>query len=105
MASRTSLVCDLATHSIRTLTETRKRDYNPVYGSDGADLFFFSNDDGTSRIWCIAAHVRDIPPFSESSIAGFSVSPDRQTPIVGHTKRFATRPYEIKQGLAMPEAS
>jgi Tol biopolymer transport system component len=196
------MVCDLASRSIRTLTTTRKRDFNPVYSADGAYLFFSSNEDGTSSIWRmrvdgtgrpeplfveavasflpsadgqwlyfieqgaqlslsrrslvdgsteqifqvagratftdtisiagnhvyvavsqsdlsvsdifeidpaakhahVVAHLRDLPPLSASGIAGFSVSPDRRTLIVDHTKHYATGLYEVKQGLTMPGA-
>jgi Tol biopolymer transport system component len=196
------MVCDLATHSSRTLTETRKRDFNPVYSADGTYLFFSSNDDGTSRVWRmrvdgtgraeplfveavssflpssdgrwlyfleqgaqltlsrrslvdgsteqivhfagrrtfvnslaiagnrvyvavsqndlsvsnifevdpaaphphIIAHVRDLPTFFESGLAGFSVRPDGHRLIVDHMKHYATELYEIKQGLTMPAA-
>lgn len=194
------MVYNLASGEIRTLTETRHRDFNPVYSADGAYLFYSSNDDGTPRIWRVrvdgtgraeplfveavasflpssdghwlyfieqgtelslwrrslidgsteqifhvagratfvdslaiagnyvylavsqsdlsvseifeidtatksvrvVAHLRDLPPLSESGIAGFSISPDRSTLIVDHTKRYATELYEVKQGLTMP---
>lgn len=196
------MVYNLASGVMRTLTETRHRDFNPVYSADGKYLFYSSNDDGTSRIWRmrvddtgraeplfveavssflpsndgrwlyfveqgaelslwrrslidgsteqifhvvgratfvdslaiagnrvylavsqsdlsvsdifevdtatksahIVAHLCDLPPLSESGIAGFSISPDRRTLIVDHTKRYMTELYEVKQGLTMPGA-
>ncbi|GGG85733.1 hypothetical protein GCM10011585_32060 [Edaphobacter dinghuensis] len=194
------MVYNLASGSMRTLTETRHRDFNPVYSADGRYLFYSSNDDGTSRIWRmhadgtgraeplfveavssflpssdgrwlyfieqdaqlslwrrslidgsteqifhvagratfvdnlaiagnrvylavsqsdlsvsdlfeidstakhahVVAHLRDLPPLSESGIAGFSISPDGRTLIVDHTRHYATELYEVKQGLTMP---
>jgi WD40 repeat protein len=52
----------------------------------------------------VVAHLRDLPPLSESGIAGFSISPDGSTLIVDHTKRYVTKLYEVKQGLVMPGA-
>lgn len=50
----------------------------------------------------VVAHLRDLPPLSESGIAGFSISPDGHTLIVDHMKRYTTVLYELKQGLTMP---
>lgn len=196
------MIYNLASGAMRTLTETRHRDFNPVYSADGRYLFYSSNDDGTSRIWrmrvdgrgraeplfleavssffpssdgCwlyfleqnaqlslwrrslidgsteqifhvpgratfvdsiaiagdhvylsisqsdlsvseifeinptvksarVVAHLRDLPPLSESGITGFAISPDGSTLIVGHTRHYTTSLYEVKQGLSMPGA-
>jgi hypothetical protein len=60
--------------------------------------------DSAAKSAHIVAHLRDLPPLAESGIAGFSISPDRRTLIVDHTKRYATGLYEVKQGLTIPGA-
>lgn len=71
------MVYNLAQRTIRQLTFTRNRDFNPVFSSDGKYLFFSSNDDGTSRIWRIpvagGAHAE--PLFLEA-VSGFLPSAD-----------------------------
>jgi Tol biopolymer transport system component len=49
------IVYNLASGAMHALTETRHRDFNPVYSADGTYLFYSSNDDGTSRIWRMRA--------------------------------------------------
>jgi Tol biopolymer transport system component len=74
----TNLYCyDTANGLLKKLTATPNRHFSPVFSSDGAYIYFSSNDDGSSRIWRIRADGsnRAEPLFLEA-LVGFVASAD-----------------------------
>lgn len=88
---------------VDSLAIAGNRVYVAVSQSDLSVSKIFEIDTATGSVR-VVAHLRDLPPLSESGIAGFSISPDRHTLIVDHLKRYTTALYELKQGLTMPGA-
>jgi Tol biopolymer transport system component len=74
----TNLYCyDTASGLLKKLTATSNRHFSPVFSSDGAYIYFSSNDDGSSRIWRVRADgsTRAEPLFLEA-LVGFVPSAD-----------------------------
>lgn len=62
---------------VRKLTNGRSRNFNPVFSNDGAYIFFSSNEDGTPRLWRIAADGnRPAEPLFTQVVSNFATSSD-----------------------------
>ncbi|WP_446743088.1 hypothetical protein [Silvibacterium acidisoli] len=72
-------VVSLKDRSVKQLTDTNSRNFNPVFGHDGSEIFFSSNADGSPRLWRIASNgQRAAEPLFTPAIASFATSPDGQ---------------------------
>jgi Tol biopolymer transport system component len=71
------MVYDLDRHTMRSLTQSRNREFSPIYSSDGRYIYYSSNDDGTSRIWRIRSDGSAHPePLFVEVASSFLPSPD-----------------------------
>lgn len=70
-------VVDAKSGDVRKLTNGRSRNFNPVFSSDSAYIFFSSNEDGTPRLWRIATDgKRPAEPLFTQVVSSFAASPD-----------------------------
>jgi Tol biopolymer transport system component len=74
----TNLYCfDTANGRLKKLTATPNRNFSPVFSSDGAYIYFSSNDDGSSRVWRIRADGSNrAEPLFLDALVGFVASAD-----------------------------
>jgi Tol biopolymer transport system component len=74
----TNLYCyDTANGLLKELTATSNRHFSPVFSSDGAYIYFSSNDDGSSRIWRVRADgSTQAEPLFLEALVGFVASAD-----------------------------
>jgi Tol biopolymer transport system component len=74
----TNLYCyDTVNGLLKKLTATPNRHFSPVFSSDGAYIYFSSNDDGSSRIWRIRADGSNrAEPLFLGALVGFVASAD-----------------------------
>lgn len=70
-------VVDEKSGNVRKLTSGRSRNFNPVFSSDSAYIFFSSNEDGTPRLWRIATDgKRPAEPLFTQVLSSFAPSLD-----------------------------